>query len=43
MKIHLVLFHTKTAYGKEGFYDESVSRLINTFKDNGGDEILQHR
>ena len=39
MKIHLVLFHTKTAYGKEGFYDESVSRLINTFKDNGGDEI----
>jgi len=38
MKIHLVLFHTKTAYGKEGFYDESVNRLVTTFKENGGDE-----
>jgi hypothetical protein len=39
MKIHLVLFHTKTAYNREGFYDESINRLINTFKDNGGDEV----
>ena len=39
MKIHLVLFHTKTAYNQEGFYDESINRLISTFKDNGGDEV----
>jgi hypothetical protein len=39
MKIHLVLFHTKSAYGREGYYDESVNRLINTFKENGGDEV----
>jgi hypothetical protein len=39
MKIHLVLFHTKSAYGQEGYYDESVNRLINTFKENGGDEV----
>jgi hypothetical protein len=39
MKIHLVLFYTKVAYGKEGYYDESVNRLINTFKENGGNEV----
>jgi len=39
MKIHLVLFYTKSAYGREGYYDESVSRLTNTFKENGGDEV----
>jgi hypothetical protein len=39
MKIHLVLFHTKTAYGQEGFYDVSIERLVETFKKFGGDEV----
>jgi hypothetical protein len=39
MNIHLVIFHTKVAYGKEGYYDESVNRLVNTFKENGGNEV----
>jgi hypothetical protein len=39
MNIHLVLFHTKSAYGQEGYYNESVNRLINTFKEHGGDVV----
>ena len=39
MNIHLVLFHTKSAYSQEGYYNESVNRLIDTFKENGGDVI----
>jgi hypothetical protein len=39
MKIHLVLFHTKITHGVKGYYDESINRLVTTFKENGGDEI----
>lgn len=39
MSIHLVIFHTTTAYSTEGYYDESVNRLISTFKENGGNEV----
>jgi hypothetical protein len=39
MEIHLVLFNTKNNYGKEGYYDESVQILINSFKENGVDHV----
>lgn len=39
MKIHLVIFHTKVAYGQNGFYDSSIERLSNSFLKYGGDFI----
>jgi hypothetical protein len=39
MDIHLVVFNTKSNYGREGYYDESVQILINSFKENGVDYV----
>lgn len=39
MNIHLVLFNTKSNYGREGYYDESVQILIDSFKENGVDYV----
>lgn len=39
MKIHLVCFNTKYAYGIENYYEESYERLSKSFLENGGDEI----
>ena len=42
MNIHLVVFNTKDNYGKEGYYDESVQVLINSFKENGADYVYHY-
>ena len=39
MEVHLVIFNTRGNYGIEGFYDESVQILINSFKENGVDHV----
>jgi hypothetical protein len=42
MNIHLVLFNTKSVYGIDNFYDESIQILIESFKNNGVDHVHRY-
>lgn len=43
MEIHLVLFNTKSVYGIDNFYAESVQTLIESFKVNGVDHVHHYQ